>query len=177
VRLSQALAAAEERAAAAAAALLEEEEETAAAKAAGTKKKKGKRKGGKAAAAQEQGRLSALYPSNTSDDTQVRLKCSMSVMLRSNRCYIRLGYGSSVINLRHFFLNLLHMTVEHMSAIDVGGVVGYALPGRGCHAFLLGPATGGGKGGRKHAFSGSSSPWPLHRCSRWIATRTFKRPE
>jgi hypothetical protein len=93
------LAAAEERAAAAAAALLEEEESTAAAKATSTKKKKqkkGKRKGGGAAATQEQGPISALEASNTSDDTQVRLKYSTSAMSRSCRYNRRLGYGSFV---------------------------------------------------------------------------------
>jgi hypothetical protein len=103
VRLSQALAAAEERAAAAAAALLEEEEKsTAAAKAASTKKKKkkkkekGKRKGGAAASTQEQGPISALEASDATDESQVRLKCSTSVMSRSCRCYRRLGYGTFV---------------------------------------------------------------------------------
>jgi hypothetical protein len=88
VRLSQALAAAEERAGAAAAALLEEEESTAASKAASTKKKKkkkGKRKGGGAAATQGQRPISALETTDTSDDTQVRLKCSTSAMSRSCR--------------------------------------------------------------------------------------------
>jgi hypothetical protein len=46
----------------------------------------------------------------------VRLKCSTSVMSRSCRYQRRLRYGSSVRTCDPY---LLHMTVAHMSAIDV----------------------------------------------------------